>query len=212
MIDTTWVPADRWLEHARALAREGWWLTDLTAIDLIGIERDPDGTYRRGTRYSEGPGGGAPEGAGQTRFEVVVHLRHHQDRKLCCIHVPAPGDPPTVPSVTGVWPAANFPEREAYDMFGIHFEGHPNLTRILMPDEWEGHPLRKDYGVGKVPVEFVPQPFMQIAGPGQSPRPDESGVELDRLGQVVQRGRAIEAETPQEASRKGAGELQEGER
>ena len=78
----------------------------------------------------------------------------------------AEGDRPRVPSVVEIWPTANSMEREAYDMFGIDFEGHPNLTRILMPDEWEGHPLRKDYGVGKVAIEFVPQPFLQIDMPG----------------------------------------------
>jgi NADH:ubiquinone oxidoreductase subunit C len=88
-----------------------------------------------------------------------------------------------VPSVTEVWPTAAFMEREAYDLFGIVFDGHPRLARILMPDDWEGHPLRKDYGVGKVPVEFVPQPLLQVQAPGQSPRPAEAGVDADRLGQ-----------------------------
>jgi hypothetical protein len=63
-----------------------------------------------------------------------------------------------VPSVVGVWPTADWHEREVYDFFGVVFDGHPDLKRILMPDEWIGHPLRKDYPVGGVPVEYRIEP------------------------------------------------------
>lgn len=156
--------AQEWSERARELAGEGWLLSSLCGVDRLGIGPTPHGS----------------------RFEVVAQLIHHGSRQRLMVRVSAEGDPPVVPSVTGVWPGANFMEREAYDMFGIRFEGHPDLSRILMPDEWEGHPLRKDYGVGKVPVEFVPQPFLQVDSPGQSPRFDEAGRPVDELGQAGQ--------------------------
>ena len=156
---TTWLESGEWLERARRLKAEGWLLMDLCGVDRVGLPN------------------------GRSRFEVVAQLLHTSSKQRRCVHVAAEGGHPTVPSVTSIWPTANFMEREAFDMFGIHFEGHPNLRRILMPEDWEGHPLQKDYGVGKMQVEFVPQPFLQIESPGQAPNRDEAGAEVDDLGQ-----------------------------
>lgn len=92
-----------------------------------------------------------------SRFEVVYQLTDLRNFRRITVKVPVGsrgGETPKVPTVTSIWPTANWHEREAFDMFGIVFEGHPDLSRILMPDEWEGHPLRKDYAMGKVPVEY----------------------------------------------------------
>lgn len=88
------------------------------------------------------------------RFEVVVILFALEQRRRLVVKVGVPGDEPVLESLTSLWPGANFYEREAFDLLGIHFSGHPDLTRILLPDDWEGHPLRKDYAVGSVPVQF----------------------------------------------------------
>ncbi len=88
------------------------------------------------------------------RFEVIVGLLSQQHGLRLRLRVPVPEDDPVVPSLVSVYPGANFFEREVFDMFGISFEGHPDLTRILMPDDWVGHPLRKDFAVGAVPVQF----------------------------------------------------------
>ncbi|HEX5422983.1 MAG TPA: NADH-quinone oxidoreductase subunit C [Candidatus Acidoferrales bacterium] len=81
----------------------------------------------------------------EPRFEVNYHLLSIEKRLRLRLKVKLSSADPVVHSVTGVWPTANWHEREVFDMFGVQFEGHPDLRRILMPDEWEGHPLRKDY-------------------------------------------------------------------
>ena len=88
------------------------------------------------------------------RFEVVVGLLSLDPPERIRLLVGVPGDDASVPSITGVFAGADFYEREAFDLFGIDFAGHPDLTRILLPDDWQGHPLRKDTPVGSVPVQF----------------------------------------------------------
>ena len=88
------------------------------------------------------------------RFDLVVNLLSMQHLRRLRLLVGVTDGDPVVPSLVPIWPGANFGEREVYDMFGITFEGHPDLTRILMPDDWEGFPLRKDFEVGAVPVQF----------------------------------------------------------
>ena len=127
--DVARVPRGRWSEFGSAAKEAGFEVcVDVTAVDWMRQR---------------------PE-----RFEVVANVLSMQHRLRLRMITTAPRQEPTVASLVPIWPGANFPEREAYDMFGIHFEGHPDLTRILMPDEWEGHPLRKDFGVGSVPVQF----------------------------------------------------------
>ena len=81
------------------------------------------------------------------RFQLSYHIVSHTYKERIRLRVLLDGDAPAVESITSVWPSANFYEREVFDLFGIHFEGHPNLRRIMMPDDWQGHPLRKDYPV-----------------------------------------------------------------
>jgi NADH-quinone oxidoreductase subunit C len=81
------------------------------------------------------------------RFQVSYHLLSHTYKEYIRLRVLLDEANPSVASITPVWPSANYYEREVFDLFGIRFEGHPNLRRIMMPDEWVGHPLRKDYPV-----------------------------------------------------------------
>lgn len=88
------------------------------------------------------------------RFEVTLNLLSMTARERILVSTRVPYDNPSVPTLTNVFQGANFYEREAYDLFGVDFPGHPDLTRILMPDDWDGYPLRKDYDIGDVPVQF----------------------------------------------------------
>jgi NADH-quinone oxidoreductase subunit C len=88
------------------------------------------------------------------RFELVYQLRNMESLHELRVRVYVPESEPRAPSVHDIFGPANWDERETYDLFGIEFDGHPNLTRILMPDDWLGHPLRRDFPVGGEPVEF----------------------------------------------------------
>ena len=105
-----------------------------------------------GTDYPERP----------DRLSVDYHLYSVDHNLRLRLKVRVGVDDPHVPSVTGVWGTANWHEREVYDFFGVRFDGHPNLVRILMPEDWEGHPQRKDYPLGGVDVQYrgahVPSP------------------------------------------------------
>lgn len=123
------VPGENWESFARAAKEAGFEVcSDVTAVDWM--RQRPQ------------------------RYEVVANLLSMEHKTRLRMITAVGREEPTVASITPIWPGAGFAEREVYDMFGIHFEGHPDLTRILMPDEWEGHPLRKDFGVGSVPVQF----------------------------------------------------------
>ena len=94
----------------------------------------------------------------EPRFEVVVQFLSTSQNKRKTVKVFVNDEDLTLSSITELYPSANFYEREAFDMFGIIFENHPDLTRILMPDDWDGHPLRKNYGSGRIPVQFKNAP------------------------------------------------------
>ncbi len=131
--DVAHVPPARWYEFAEALKTAGFEIcSDVTAVDWMRKRRE--------------------------RFQVVANLLSIQHRTRVRLSTTLDRHDPTLASITPLWPGAGFAEREVYDMFGVVFEGHPDLTRILMPDDWEGYPLRKDFGTGSVPVQFKASP------------------------------------------------------
>lgn len=133
---------DRYVELCRALKTDGYAMP----VGVTGVD------------YLTHPGRSLPSGVKPERFEVVVELVSLKQHKRIRVRCQVPGDDPHVPTLFDVWPGVEAHERETYDMFGIRFDGHPDPSRILMPEDWEGHPLRKDYDVGHVPVQFKESP------------------------------------------------------
>jgi NADH-quinone oxidoreductase subunit C len=111
-----------------------------------------------GVDYLTHPGRTLPDGVAPLRFEVVVNLLSLSQVRRVRVRVQVPADDAEIPTLFDLYPGTEAMEREAYDLFGIVFTGHPDMTRILLPEDWEGHPLRKDYGVGRVPVQFKGAP------------------------------------------------------
>jgi len=136
------VGRDAYRSTVAALREEGYEL----CVDVCGVD------------YLGHPGRDLPEGVTAERFEVVVNLLSLSQKARTRIRVQVPEHDCRVDSLFEFYPGAEAMEREAYDLLGIEFVGHPDLSRILMPEDWEGHPLRKDYGVGRVPVQFKEAP------------------------------------------------------
>jgi NADH:ubiquinone oxidoreductase subunit C len=99
-----------------------------------------------------------PPGVAGERFEVVANFLSHPRNRRIRVIAQVPAEDPTVASLADLYPGVKFPEREVFDLFGIEFRGSPDLTRILMPDDWVGHPLRKDDAPARVPVTFKEDP------------------------------------------------------
>ena len=133
---------EEYIDVVKALADEGYTMcADLTAVDYLAHRERA-----------------LPEGVERERFEVVTMLLDLTARRRVRLRVQVPENDLTLPTLFDVHPGTEALEREVFDMFGVVFTDHPDLTRILMPEDWEGHPLRKDYEVGEIPVQFKDAP------------------------------------------------------
>lgn len=132
------VARESFVSVVKSLLADGYDMCiDLTGVDYLNVPQRVVGA------------GIQPE-----RFEVVVNLLSLTLRQRIRLRVQVPESDPVLPSLFDVHPGTEAHERETYDMFGITFDGHPDMTRILMPEDWDGHPLRKDYAQGSIPVQF----------------------------------------------------------
>lgn len=140
--DVRFVAKDEYLKTLTALRSEGFEMcVDLTAVDYL---THPGRTL-------------APEISKQVsleRFEIVVNLLSLSRRRRVRLRVQVAASDTTIDSAFDLYPGTEAMEREVFDMFGVTFNGHPDLTRILMPEDWVGYPLRKDYSQGEIPVQF----------------------------------------------------------
>jgi len=145
---------DQLLSTVKAMHDDGYFMClDVTAVDYLtfGQRTTAEGDVRLTTRSL--PFGVVPE-----RFEAVYHFIRHADVSRVRLRVQVPEADATVPSLFQLHPGTEAMEREMADMYGITVTGHPDPTRILMPEEWIGHPLRKDYSSGRIPVQFKDAP------------------------------------------------------
>jgi len=129
---------DQYVSVIKSLADEGYEMcVDLTGVDYLAMPQRIIGFDIQAER-----------------FEVVVNLLSLSQRKRIRVRVQVPAEDTTMPTLFDIHPGTEAHERETFDMFGIVFTGHPDMTRILMPEDWDGHPLRKDYSQGSIPVQF----------------------------------------------------------
>ncbi len=136
--DVVHVARDEYLDTIKRLVDDGYTM----CVDLTGVD------------YLERPHRTLPDGAPAERFEVVVNLLDMRSRRRLRLRIQIPEHDAVLATLFDVFPGTEAMEREVFDMFGIEFADHPDLTRILMPEDWIGHPLRKDYDVGRIPVQF----------------------------------------------------------
>ncbi|MCH7790050.1 MAG: NADH-quinone oxidoreductase subunit C [Acidobacteria bacterium] len=129
---------DGYIETVEALFADGF----NTCIDLTAVD------------YLTHPGRSLPAGIEPQRLELVVSFLHHVRRERVRVRVQVDADHAVVPTLFDIFPGTESMEREVFDMFGVTFTDHPDMTRILMPESWLGHPLLKDYAVGEIPVQF----------------------------------------------------------
>jgi len=134
---------DQWLEVCSALLADGFNMcVDITAVDFLTF-----GGQRQ-----------LPVGVQPERFEVVASFLSHERRERIRARVQVAEADASIASLYSIYPGTDTLEREVYDLLGIEFVGHPDLSRIMMPEHWEGHPLRKDYATGAIPVQFKGAP------------------------------------------------------